>query len=128
MQSLQQQPSRYVNLAAVCKPKDLQMVQACIRTFFTHLLCMQTAQPEADGSICAYLGVYDGHGGIATSDWLEKNLFSIVQDEWDNGNAPSAHINKAFRDADTLLLSPRALMWPRRGLRVVLCMPVHAGH
>ena len=71
---------------------------------------MQTIEPAADGSICAYLGVYDGHGGVATSDWLQKNLFAFVNDQWDAGADGAVHVNKAFRDADCVLLSPGGFM------------------
>jgi protein phosphatase 1L len=65
---------------------------------------------DRDGSISAFLGVYDGHGGVATSDWLEKNLFSFVQDAWEENKDPEQALIKAFRAADSVLLSPTGWM------------------
>jgi protein phosphatase 1L len=58
----------------------------------------------------AFLGVYDGHGGFATSDWLDKNLFSFVQDAWAASKDPEQAITKAFQTADSVLLSPTGWM------------------
>lgn len=63
-----------------------------------------------DGSIAAYLAVFDGHGGNATSDWLENEMYYEVQDKWDNGKGPKQAINKAFRVADSKLLQPSGFM------------------
>jgi serine/threonine protein phosphatase PrpC len=71
---------------------------------------LQTKSLDPDGSISAFLGVYDGHGGVATSDWLEKNLFSFVQDAWDESKDPEQALTEAFRAADSVLLSPTGWM------------------
>lgn len=31
------------------------------------------------GEIQSFAGVYDGHGGSATADWLKQKFFGIVQ-------------------------------------------------
>ena len=54
--------------------------------------------------------MFDGHGGNATSDWLENEMYYEVQDKWDNGKAPQKAINKAFRVADSKLLQPSGFM------------------
>ena len=63
-----------------------------------------------DGSIGAFLAVYDGHGGNATSDWLEKEFYYEVQDKWDNAKTPKKVMDKAFRVADSKLLAPNGFM------------------
>jgi hypothetical protein len=63
-----------------------------------------------DGSIGAFLAVFDGHGGSATSDWLEKQMYFEVQEHWQNGNAAKKFMDKAFRVADSKLLAPGGWM------------------
>jgi protein phosphatase 1L len=63
-----------------------------------------------DGSIGAYIAVFDGHGGNAVSDWLEKEMYYEVQEQWDNGNAAQKMMDKAFRVADSKLLQPSGFM------------------
>jgi hypothetical protein len=36
----------------------------------------------ATGKPYTYVGVFDGHGGFAAADWLEKNLYSKIDEEW----------------------------------------------
>ena len=43
------------------------------------------AGPGAAGEPFAWAGVYDGHGGFATADWLQKRLFGVVEKEWAAG-------------------------------------------
>lgn len=62
-----------------------------------------------DGQIGAFLGVYDGHGGYATSDWLQKNLHEVVTEQWRPAAAEQS-IDKAFREADSKLLAPGGWM------------------
>ena len=71
---------------------------------------MQIPGLNPDGSIAAYLAVFDGPGGYATSDWLENELYYEVQDKWDKGKAPKQAINKAFVSADSKLLQPSGFM------------------
>lgn len=63
-----------------------------------------------DGSIGAFLAVFDGHGGNATSDWLEKEFYYEVQEQWDNAKTPKKVMDKAFRVADSKLLAPSGFM------------------
>eukprot|EP00892_Ulva_mutabilis_P009741 jgi/Ulvmu1/7139/UM034_0045.1 len=64
---------------------------------------------SSDGKIGAYLAVYDGHGGVATSDWLQKNLYEVVTAQWNPSTAEKS-IDKAFREADSKLLAPGGWM------------------
>ena len=32
----------------------------------------------ADGGSAAYLGVFDGHGGFATAQWLTQNMAAVL--------------------------------------------------
>jgi hypothetical protein len=36
----------------------------------------------ATGKPYAYVGVFDGHGGFASAEWLEKNLYPLIEEEW----------------------------------------------
>jgi hypothetical protein len=36
----------------------------------------------ATGKPYAYVGVFDGHGGSASAEWLEKNLYPLIEEEW----------------------------------------------
>ena len=43
-----------------------------------------------------YAGVFDGHGGYATSDWLEKNLFKFILKYWQDGQNSEYSLTEAF--------------------------------
>jgi protein phosphatase 1K len=53
----------------------------------------------------AWAGVYDGHGGAATAEWLKSKLFSYVQDNWESGPAAESALADAYVAADKKLLS-----------------------
>lgn len=53
-----------------------------------------------------YMAVYDGHGGSACSSWLEMNLKNAVEAFWDPKD-PIKSLNKAFLEADKVLLAPK---------------------
>ncbi|CAG9463204.1 unnamed protein product [Pedinophyceae sp. YPF-701] len=63
------------------------------------------------GEIAFWSSVYDGHGGYATADWLEKRLKAQVDEIWRGGPFAQSCIEEAFRKADaTLLQSKRGFM------------------
>ncbi|KAL3161417.1 hypothetical protein ABBQ32_010307 [Trebouxia sp. C0010 RCD-2024] len=63
---------------------------------------------EADqGQPVAYAGVFDGHGGIATSDWLERNFADCLGEQWSDGQSPERDVTQAFLQADKALLAPK---------------------
>eukprot|EP00238_Polyblepharides_amylifera_P000819 CAMPEP_0196571488 /NCGR_PEP_ID=MMETSP1081-20130531/1655_1 /TAXON_ID=36882 /ORGANISM="Pyramimonas amylifera, Strain CCMP720" /LENGTH=341 /DNA_ID=CAMNT_0041888457 /DNA_START=125 /DNA_END=1150 /DNA_ORIENTATION=- len=62
-----------------------------------------------DGKPYAYLGVFDGHGGYATAEWLEEKLYGFVESEWGK-NVPAIAVRKAFMAADTELLAPAGFL------------------
>ncbi len=51
---------------------------------------------------------FAGHGGIATADWLEKNLMSYVNDNW-VASSPENSMTEAFLSADSKLLSAKTV-------------------
>ncbi|WIA23188.1 hypothetical protein OEZ86_010079 [Tetradesmus obliquus] len=62
------------------------------------------------GDPFAFAGVYDGHGGSAVADWLSQNLFAVVGQHWQGGNAPEASIADAYTQADKQLLVSKGFM------------------
>ena len=42
------------------------------------------------------MGVFDGHGGIPTSDWLESNFSDFVDQHWDGPQRAVQSITEAF--------------------------------
>eukprot|EP00891_Asterochloris_glomerata_P008745 jgi/Astpho2/8745/fgenesh1_pm.00128_%23_11_t len=63
---------------------------------------------EADeGQPFAYVGVFDGHGGVPTSDWLESNFSDFVDQHWDGPQRAVQSITEAFMQADKKLLAPK---------------------
>jgi len=64
----------------------------------------------SEGGLYAFAGVYDGHGGFATSAWLQKQLRPLLESLWQGGAAPERCVNKAFREADKVLLAPSGFM------------------
>lgn len=67
------------------------------------------ADTGAIGQPVAYAGVYDGHGGSATAEWLQERLFNVIRSKWSPGGARggdyTALVNDAFLEADKQLLS-----------------------
>jgi hypothetical protein len=49
-------------------------------------------------------------GGSAVADWLSKNLFDVVGQHWQAGNAPEACIADAYTQADKQLLVSKGFM------------------
>jgi hypothetical protein len=49
-------------------------------------------------------------GGSAVADWLSQNLFSVVGQYWQGGNAPEACISEAYTQADKQLLVSKGFM------------------
>eukprot|EP00879_Flechtneria_rotunda_P002088 GHRR01002268.1.p1 GENE.GHRR01002268.1~~GHRR01002268.1.p1 ORF type:complete len:343 (+),score=133.07 GHRR01002268.1:96-1124(+) len=62
------------------------------------------------GEPFAFAGVYDGHGGAACAEWLTNNLFSVVAEHWQGGNAPEAAVTDAYIQADKQLLVSKGFM------------------
>jgi hypothetical protein len=49
-------------------------------------------------------------GGSAVAEWLSQNLFKVVGQYWQGGNAPEACINDAYTQADKQLLVSKGFM------------------
>jgi hypothetical protein len=49
-------------------------------------------------------------GGSAVAEWLTQNLFNVVGEHWQGGNAPEACINDAYTQADKQLLVSKGFM------------------
>ena len=96
--------TQYDSLPSKALPLVLQVAQR-----FREVGCLQVPGLSSDGSIGAFLGVYDGHGGVATSDWLQKNLYDTVSAQWNVSTAEKS-FDKAFREADSKLLAPGGWM------------------
>lgn len=71
---------------------------------------VQVSEAASDGAITAFLGVYDGHGGYATSEWLKRNLHATVTGLWEAGATPERCVTRAFLAADKVLLKPTGFM------------------
>lgn len=60
----------------------------------------EAGQPEM------FVGVYDGHGGSATAEWLKTQLFGIVQKYWSGGEHVKDVTTQSYLQADKRLLTP----------------------
>ena len=49
------------------------------------------------------MGVFDGHGGDATSDWLARNFEDYIVKHWQGGDNAASAITEAFLQASTWL-------------------------
>eukprot|EP00959_Pyramimonas_sp_CCMP1952_P128522 2687453-Pyramimonas_sp.AAC.2 len=65
--------------------------------------------PSKNGQPYAYFGVFDGHGGFATSQWLTDNLQGYILEAWDKVPAESA-LKRAYIAADKQLLAPKGFL------------------
>ena len=82
-----------------------------------------------DGGSAAYLGVFDGHGGFATAQWLTQNMAAVLAGTFKQAAAakvrhdaealhilrlfcslPPQSIGAAFLEADKTLLAPQGFM------------------
>jgi len=70
---------------------------------------MVNTSAAATGKPYAYVGVFDGHGGFASAEWLEKNLYPLIEEEWPQ-DSPDRAVRKAFIAADKALLAPAGFM------------------
>jgi len=67
------------------------------------------AQGAGAGGIVAQYGVFDGHGGNATSQWLADNFFRYVQESWAAGGPGDwvqRSLTKGYLQADREILKP----------------------
>lgn len=64
---------------------------------------------DKSGMPYAYLGVFDGHGGFATSQWLTDKLQGFILEAWKKNPVESA-LRRSFISADKELLSPKGFM------------------
>eukprot|EP01024_Parvocaulis_polyphysoides_P033080 TRINITY_DN2949_c0_g1_i3.p1 TRINITY_DN2949_c0_g1~~TRINITY_DN2949_c0_g1_i3.p1 ORF type:complete len:315 (-),score=58.31 TRINITY_DN2949_c0_g1_i3:324-1268(-) len=71
---------------------------------------IQVTEDTTVGNPYAFVGVFDGHGGYATSEWLEENLLDFIAKEWQDGQVPQACLAKGFLRADKKLLAPSGFM------------------
>lgn len=53
-----------------------------------HLLAQVPTQKAEAGGPMAYVGVFDGHGGSATAQWLTSNLSAYLQKAWQQQTSP----------------------------------------
>ncbi|GAB4821446.1 hypothetical protein N2152v2_008492 [Parachlorella kessleri] len=70
-------------------------------------LSVQVADSTQPGQPEAYAAVFDGHGGNAVANWLEKNFIKVIENYWTDGKNPEAGIREAFVQADKRLLQPQ---------------------
>jgi len=85
----------------------------------------------SDGSSATFFGVFDGHGGFAASEWLSRNLSSLLSKHVRLDKAKES-LAKAFDEADSVLLAPqgflgmgaRGLGGPRCGSTCVIALVV----
>ncbi|KAG2498572.1 hypothetical protein HYH03_003323 [Edaphochlamys debaryana] len=80
-------------------------VKGTVRKINEDRLDLKVAQPATAGEPFVWAGVYDGHGGYAVADWLQKKLFNVVEEEWKSGMKPEFCMTEAFLAADRKLLS-----------------------
>ncbi|KAL6777740.1 hypothetical protein ACKKBG_A15460 [Auxenochlorella protothecoides x Auxenochlorella symbiontica] len=59
------------------------------------------------GGLLAYVGVFDGHGGSATAQWLTSELDGYLQRAWQQETNPEAAVREAFIAADKAVLAPK---------------------
>ncbi|GAX74134.1 hypothetical protein CEUSTIGMA_g1583.t1 [Chlamydomonas eustigma] len=71
---------------------------------------VQTVSEAKVGELGSFAGVYDGHGGSATADWLREKLFPIIQARWRGGREIEDVITEAYLQADKTLLAPTGFM------------------
>ncbi|XP_057773737.1 probable protein phosphatase 2C 11 [Salvia miltiorrhiza] len=60
---------------------------------------------EVDGQMVALFGVYDGHGGFRTAEYLKKNLFNNLRSHPDFIKDTKLAIVEAFKQTDTEYLN-----------------------
>ncbi|PNW79761.1 hypothetical protein CHLRE_08g365632v5 [Chlamydomonas reinhardtii] len=92
----------------VVKAHGAYTVKGTVRKINEDRFDVKVAGPGAAGEPFAWAGVYDGHGGFATADWLQKRLFGVVEKEWAAGFKPEYTITEAYLAADKQLLSTGA--------------------
>eukprot|EP01023_Acetabularia_acetabulum_P000438 TRINITY_DN10173_c0_g1_i3.p1 TRINITY_DN10173_c0_g1~~TRINITY_DN10173_c0_g1_i3.p1 ORF type:complete len:334 (+),score=80.27 TRINITY_DN10173_c0_g1_i3:349-1350(+) len=71
---------------------------------------IEVSEDQKVGNPYAFVGVFDGHGGYAASQWLEENLLDYIAKEWQDGKLPEACLSKGFLRADKYLLTPGGFM------------------
>ncbi|BDA41782.1 probable protein phosphatase 2C 11 [Coccomyxa sp. Obi] len=75
---------------------------------------------EGDSGTILYAGVFDRHGGVATADWLKKNLDKHIEKVWqDKGSTTESDITDAFLKAVEKLLQPKSGFFGGMGERGV---------
>jgi len=63
-----------------------------------------------------FLAVFDGHGGNAVSEWLQKELRPRLERTFDPAR-PESSLNRAFLSADRAILQPARMMFGIPGER-----------
>ncbi|ONK77424.1 uncharacterized protein A4U43_C02F6380 [Asparagus officinalis] len=61
----------------------------------------ETRISEVDGQMVAFFGVFDGHGGSRTAEYLKNNLFNNLSSHPDFIKDTKSAIVEAFRQTDT---------------------------
>ncbi|KAJ4700844.1 putative Protein phosphatase 2c [Melia azedarach] len=64
----------------------------------------ETRISEVDGQMVAFFGVYDGHGGSRTAEYLKNNLFKNLSSHPDFINDTKTAIVEVFRQTDEAFL------------------------
>ncbi|KAB1220888.1 putative protein phosphatase 2C 11 [Morella rubra] len=65
----------------------------------------ETRISEVDGQMVAFFGVFDGHGGSRTAEYLKNNLFKNLSSHPDFIKDPKTAIVEVFRQTDADYLS-----------------------
>ncbi|KAM3750107.1 hypothetical protein ACB098_04G012200 [Castanea mollissima] len=60
----------------------------------------ETRISEVDGQMVAFFGVFDGHGGSRTAEYLKNNLFKNLSSHPDFINDPKTAIVEVFKQTD----------------------------
>ncbi|KAF6257407.1 phosphatase 2C-like domain-containing protein [Scenedesmus sp. NREL 46B-D3] len=101
-----------VSAPVVVKQKGAYTCRGTVRKVNEDRYDVKVVAPTASdkGDPFAFAGVYDGHGGSAVAEWLSQNLFSVVGERWQGGNAAESCINDAYIQADKQLLVSKGFM------------------
>ena len=84
----QQIPCQVSCVHAAADPSQVKLAMVGLR--------LQVIEEADEGQPFAYVGVFDGHGGIPTSDWLESNFSDFVDQHWDGPQRAVQSITEAF--------------------------------
>lgn len=74
----------------------------CYRSLDLNRLCTQSL------SLGTLSAVFDGHGGSACAEWLQKNFSRYIESAFEGTTSPESSIAEAFLSADRKILAPKS--------------------